>query len=458
LFLLVLVRFFLPALSTEGYGILSLDAARADREIGDLLVRGGLENFISESTQWVFLDDFDGLKKIPLELYGEQVESFDPRNDGYAEKLRSFFIREGKRFFFIPLSPGFAGREKGTLTKRIARSLGDIPYSLSIPGNSRPVFWFFSLFLIAAVGTLILSGAPLFYAALLPVLAPLLLAGPPGFALAAVLTGLSVLCREPLREYFIFRRYQNRRFSRDPVRDRRGIFRRHGVLLPLFILIYGLVCGIGGIPPVLGLFFFCSSAVVFALVLRAELSRGETLEHIRFVPVAILDFSPRREFFPGAVVPFGLASLLALFPSLTSGFSGPPARENLPLSFSLVSSSEYEDHLRFQSSFSLTPLGNREEQDYVRYVRDEDGLISPVPADPREAAGEEWEGIPPFPLEPLMVFLENAGTGGEEYSTSRDILPACLVLLAGVPALFSSRRGNRKKKKILVYQDKRIAA
>jgi hypothetical protein len=463
LFLLVLIRFFLPVLSTEGYGILSLDAAYADREIGALLAREGVENFISESTQWVFLDDFDELKKIPLDLYGERVESFDPRNDGYAERIRSFFIREGKRFFFIPLSPGFADWGEGTLTKRIARSLGNIPYSFSILGNSQPVFWFFSLFVIAAAGTLILSGTPLFCAALLPVLAPLLFAGSPGFALSAILMGLAILCRKPVREYFIFRSYQYRHILRGPdryqaFRDLAGTFRRHGVLLPVFIFVYGAICGIGGIPPVLGLFFFCSFAVVFVLVLRAELSRGETSEHIRFVPVAILDFSHHREFFPGAVFPLGLASLLSLFLfPLVSGFSGPPLQEE-HTTFPLVSPLEYENHLRFQFSFSLTPLGNRGEKDYTRYVRDEDGLIAAVPADPGGVSGEEWEGIPSFPLEQLMVFLEGAGTGGEGYTVPRDILPACLVLLVCVPAFFSSGQGNRKKKRILVYQDKRIAA
>ncbi|MDR3167352.1 MAG: hypothetical protein LBT93_05360 [Treponema sp.] len=461
LFLLVLVRFFLPLLSAEGYGVLSLDAVYADREIGTLLSQGGIENFISESTQWVFLDDFENLRQIPLDLYGDYVESFDPRNDGYAEKLRSFFVQGGKRFFFIPPSPDLAGPNLGGLKTRIARSLGDIPYSFSLMGAVQPVFWFFILFVIASAGTLILSGTPLFYIALLPILAPLLLAGPPGFALSAILVGLSALLREPVRDYLILRRYQYRRFLPGPVGrqilgDWLGIFRRQGVLSPVFILVYGIICGTGGIPPILGLFFFCSLLGVFFLFIRAELSRGETPEHIRFVPVSILDVSVNRRFSPGIVFPFALASLFSFFFPLVSGFSGPSYPELG--TFSLVSPSEYEEHIRFQRSFSVTPLGNRGRADYTRYIRDEDGLIAAVPAEPGGAPVKGEGRIPPFPLENLMAFLENAGTAGEAYSAPGDLFPACLVLLAGIPVLFSLRRGNRKKKKILVYQDKRIAA
>ncbi|MDR2101424.1 MAG: hypothetical protein LBP43_02520 [Treponema sp.] len=480
LFLLVLVRLFLPALSTEGYGVLSLDAAYGDREIGALLSRGGVENYISESTQWVFLDDFEKLRRIPLDLYGEYVESFDPRNDGYAEKLRSFFVRGGERFFFIPLSPDLSGGDPGGLKARIARSLGDIPYTFSIIGTAQPVFWFLVFFVIASAGTLILSGTPLLCTALLPVLAPLFLAGPLGFALSAVLMGLSALLREPVRDYLILRRYQYRRFVPGPAgrhffRDWLGIFRRQGILSPVFILVYGIICGMGGIPLVLGLFFFCSFFWVFFLFIRAGLSRGETPEHIRFIPVSILDVSVKREFSPGTVFPFALASLFSffLFP-LVSGSPGPAYPD--AGAFSLVSPAEYEEHIRFQISFSVTPLGNRGRADYTRYIRDEDGLVRAVSGDTRGISLEAEGGIPPFPLENLMAFLGNAATagssagstsdtgstggntGGKKYSPPRDIFPVCLVLLTGIPVLFSFRQGNRKKKRILVYQDKRIAA
>lgn len=466
LFLLVLVRLFLPAASAGGYGVLSLDDSYSDREIGDLLAREGLENVISESTQWVFLDDFDALRKIPLDAYHEQIEPFDPRNDGYAERLRSFFVREGKRFFFIPLPPDFASWGRGNFEKRIVRSLGDIPYSLSIAGAVRPYFRFFLIFLFAAAGTMIFSRTPLLCAVLFPLLAPLLFAGPPGFALAAALVGLQAIFWEPAREYFISRRYGYRRFLRGPSRYRDlwvrlGIFRRLGGVPLVFILVYGIICGIGGISPILGLVFFGSFGGVFFLSLWAESCPGENPGHVRFIPVAILDFSVNRLFFPRIILPFSLASLLSLFvSSLLAGSSGAPlpAGETFPL----ISPAEYERHVLFQSSFSVSSpedrTGEGRGNGYIRYTLDKDGLVAAVPAALEKGPGGESGEIPPFPLESLMAFLGNSAPAGETRRASRDLLPSCLILLTGVPLLFLSGQGNRKKKKIPVYRDKRIAA
>jgi hypothetical protein len=58
----------------------------------------------------VLLNNFDGIREIPLDSYGDYMEAGDPRNDGYAAKLRSFFIAEGKCRFF--LEPGFRLRRK----------------------------------------------------------------------------------------------------------------------------------------------------------------------------------------------------------------------------------------------------------------------------------------------------------------------------------------------------------
>jgi hypothetical protein len=464
LFLLVLVRFFIPAASVEGYGVLSLDAAYSDREIGGLLVREGVENVISESTQWVFLDDFDTLRQIPLDVYNEQIESFDPRNDGYAERLRSFFVREGKRYFYIPLPPDFAGRGPGNFEKRLVRSLGDIPYSFSIIGAVRPYFRFFLLFLLAAAATVFFSRTPLPCAVLLPVLAPLLFAGPPGFALSAALAGLQAMLREPAREYFISRRYGYRRFLRGPSRYRDlwvrlGIFRRRGGAPLVFILAYGIICGIGGVSPVLGLAFFASFVGVFFLSLWAESCPGENPGHVRFIPVVILDFSVKRLFPPKIILPFSLASLLSLFVSpLLTAPSGLPAGEAVPL----VSPAEYERHVLFQSSFSVSSpedrAGEGRGNGYIRYILGKDGLVAAVPAVLEKGTGGELGEIPPFPLESLMAFLGNSVPAGETRRAPRDLLPPGLVLLTGIPLLFLSGQGNRKKKKIPVYRDKRIAA
>ena len=82
----------------ERWAVLILDEAHEDRRIRESLA--GIGAFISESSQNIFIDDFGSVKKIPLDSYYDEIEAFDPRNDGYAEKLSAFFVRDGKRLFF----------------------------------------------------------------------------------------------------------------------------------------------------------------------------------------------------------------------------------------------------------------------------------------------------------------------------------------------------------------------
>jgi hypothetical protein len=105
----------------EGFAALTLDASYPDRQIRELLAYGGVKTAIGESSQWVFLEDFGGLEQVPLDRYWERVEPFDPRNDGYAERLQSFFVFNGERRIFIGL--------KGApldLEGRVQAALGDI--------------------------------------------------------------------------------------------------------------------------------------------------------------------------------------------------------------------------------------------------------------------------------------------------------------------------------------------
>jgi hypothetical protein len=138
------------------YAVLVLDDAIPDREIRAGLESGGFSGIISESTQWVFLFFFGSIEQIPLDEYDKRVFPFDPRNDGYAEKLRSLFVHDGQRFVYLPL--GFATR--AGMEKKIASAMGDIPYSLEItvPASRplRPPWLLITLFCAAAAALLII--------------------------------------------------------------------------------------------------------------------------------------------------------------------------------------------------------------------------------------------------------------------------------------------------------------
>jgi hypothetical protein len=148
----------MPTAGTRGlYATLVCGKAVPDREIRERLEAQRFTGLVSESGQWVLLDCFGSTEQIPLDQYQARILPFDPRNDGYAEKLRSLFVKDDKRFIYIPLgSLNPAQGEK--IEERLASALGDIPYSFEyarrIAAADRPVLLFFILFFLAIVAFL----------------------------------------------------------------------------------------------------------------------------------------------------------------------------------------------------------------------------------------------------------------------------------------------------------------
>jgi hypothetical protein len=167
-FLLVIT--LLPDETAEGYAVLCVDAALSDREIGERLV-ASIDNYISidfasESTQWVFLNDFDTILFISLDEYQERLGASalrpDPRDDGYAARLHSFFVRNGQRLFFIPfIRPSLLeeldtvwvqGTKSGhaKLEAAIEKGLDGIPFSIEWLGYDREPRYLYIAFADAA--------------------------------------------------------------------------------------------------------------------------------------------------------------------------------------------------------------------------------------------------------------------------------------------------------------------
>ena len=167
-FLLVIT--LLPDEAAEGYAVLRVDAALPDREISERLA-ASINNyisidFVSESTQWVFLNDFDTILSIPLDEYQERLAASalqpDPRDDGYAARLHSFFVRNGQRLFFIPFMRPSLLEEFNTvwvqrtrsgnanLEAAIATGLNGIPFSIEWLGYDREPRYLYIAFADAA--------------------------------------------------------------------------------------------------------------------------------------------------------------------------------------------------------------------------------------------------------------------------------------------------------------------
>jgi hypothetical protein len=435
----------MPALVPPGEGFveLILDASYPDRQIRDMLAREGLTTVIGESSQWVFLDDFGKLERIPLDLYGERVEPFDPRNDGYAEELRSFFVQKGKRRIFIGL--------KGApldLEGRIRAALGDISLAAHTPRRSplAPAL----LFIAAAALTLLVSREILVTLFFLPLWAPLAGFGAPGFALMSVLAGLARVLREPAREYFVSRRHGTAggKARRSPVL---------WVLSCLFLAAAALLAVFGRFPPLTVPGALICVPLILYVSLRTESCRGVQAGHIRFTPVQITPLARRPGAYSPSMVPFAVAALaLQFLPLIVPGAAG-----NLPRGGSGWKSSpelneeRYRKHLAFQQAFSYTSL-SAGESPYLRYSLAGDGLIDGNGSG--EAVFAEPEAIPPFSLAPLMDFLDTyAYTSSSPVASEGGVCPFILLGL-WIPLFLRDRRGRRMWGKLSIYIDKRIAA
>ncbi|WP_010261423.1 hypothetical protein [Treponema primitia] len=436
----------------DGYAVLTLDDSYPDRLIQELLTQGGVKNLIGESSQWVFLDDFGELERIPLDIYPDRVEPFDLRNDGYAEQLRSFFVFQGDRRLFISLRGNF-----GDLEGRIKAALGDIPFSLSVLTPPRSVLLPGILFIAAAAFALLFSEDLLFTALFLPLWAVLAGLGVPGFALMAVLAGLSRLLREPVREYFVSRRYGKPALG---TLASRGTW----ILSALFLIALGFIAVLGALPPlsvIMGLLFFLA---ILCLSLWAEAYREAHQGHIRFLPVQITGIARRPSRYSRIMFPFTLAALVLLF--LPMFFTGNSTGNSSPAASRVwtgwkgpeaPTAARYREHVEFQRIFSFMPLGEPS-QGYLRYSLAEDGLIDSNNSG--EIVFEDPMEIPPFPLEGLIDFLTNYA-----YTDSGFVPPhsgglICLLIAFSlcIPLIFKDKRGHRMRGIFSMYMNKQIAA
>jgi hypothetical protein len=432
----------------QGFAALTLDASYPDRQIREFLAQEGVAATIGESSQWVFLDDFGELEQVPLDRYWERVEPFDPRNDGYAERLQSFFVFNGQRRIFIGLKgapPALEGRVKA--------ALGDIRYSLSVLTPPRSYRVPAILFIAAAALTLLLSRDLPLALFFLPLWASLAGLGSGGFALMAVLAGLFRILREPAREYFVSRRYGTAGGKALPPA---GVW----VLSGLFLAAAALLAVFGRLPPLTVPAALILLPLVLGFSLWSESCRGAKEGHIRFRPVQISSLARLPGAYSPVMVPFSLAALAMLLLSgiVPGAAAGDPSRAWTGWKSPLELSAEYyREHAAFQQAFSYTSLGSGESL-YLRYSLAEDGLIDRGGFG--EAAFAEPGAIPPFPLASLMDFLGNYAYTETSPVSSRRGERLCPLIVAGlcVFLIIRDRRRRRMWGKLSMYIDKRIAA
>ena len=439
-----------------GYAVLAVDDTIEDRPLRTLLETGaflGAEP-ISESSQWVMLDVFDSLQRIPLDTYSSRVLSIDPRNDGYADKVRKIFVRDGKRFVYIPLIAG--NWNSSYLDKRFNELLDEISFSVDYYGIGRPFALFFIVYIVASCILLVLCyinrkvhRSIVNIVPMVPVLSSLGFFGASGIGAAALLFGLFILLKEPLSDLVnpaapsakglkprLMQLYKEIIFP----------YRNYWLFLPVFILAFTILIIFSQLKFWFLLALFIVSFAVFFFSLKIVSFSG--VEHKRFNPVTIMKRRFPEFVFPVYIIPFVIGAFFTMF--FTPYMSG--TIDSSAKFDAIVEEQDYYEHLTFQASFSTRQLGTTSAA-FPNFYFDTDGLPS---IDTNTVSQNiRMSDFPPFPLKYLMEFFYNVNhgkrTGGQQGPRSpsggiSERLSLLILLLFVFPGLiFGKKDGNSPK-------------
>jgi hypothetical protein len=453
------------------YAALVCGDAYSDQEIRGRLDSQGLTGLVSESDQWFLLDCFGYIEKIPLVEYEERLLPFDPRNDGYAQKVRDFFVHDGKRFIYIPL----AANAPEIMETKIARALPGIPYSLEYARSAEQNF-LLPLFMVCLAACAFLA-IPFLRRLInpclrhcLPALSPLALGLAPGFAMAALLSGLAALLAEPERKFSVFTRLRQKHNFLEQFSSKK---------LPAFALIacYIALSVFSELPFLFSFFVLAAFFCVFAVYRINDNSRNSYFsrnmsfstinvnrlftKNRRFTPVEILGRGDTSYNFSPVMLPFAaiaLALALAAFLKPEPLSLPEPAVNVTPLPAGVVTEADFREHFFFQYTFSFLALGNPYEASeeglptgilpaIAGYELSSSGLLAPAPP----GIDNEPPPVPDFPLGDFLRALSSKPSHTAEpvkpgNSAKLDLLLALPPALFILPLFIYHRRLKRQVK------------
>jgi hypothetical protein len=457
------------------YVILTTGEQTGDRFVVEKLSGAGIKGVISESSQWFFINDFSGLKRVPLDQFSDFLIETDPRNDGYAQKLRMVFVRDGRRYFYIPRR-AFLSSDPSVIAQRVSYALGDTPHE-NVVFNTRPasnglIFAAASLFSLAFAFYVSRPfsfrrrppALPLLIAALLPASALFAGLGPAGLALAAIMLAFFLTLRPPLKSFFTRPRpKRGGDFSASTLTYIKRLLSGEKKKLAALFVLFAAVCITGGLDALYVLravLFFCLSA---AVSVRRETASRAGPGHIRFFPVDIKQGANINRRLMLTALPFTLASAAALAITLAARPATAPDM-SVKYGVPVISASDYEAHINFQKTFALRklPRAGMEDGPYIRFEATPGGLLAPItgggPTEAMEGAGTT--GIPPFPLEKLVTFLGEKETAVfiPPVFDARGMAAVIIGLALYIPYFAVSPRSYRKKNKNRLYITERVSA
>jgi len=457
-----------PISYNDAYAILSLPVDIDDAAVVANLEMEGMEGIVSESSQWLMIDNFGELERIRLSEYSERIADFDPRDDGYAAKLRSFFINGSERRFYLPkplvLMDGkvFTHLVSRSLARLDTEGMEGLQFSLDLGTTSLISFLSFYYIVIGVIAlTVAAFNARSLISALLlaPVVISLSTFGPAALVAAGFLFSMAGPLKLGILEML-------GRFDR----SRKPSFGIYPVLLmPIAVLIAFILISATGMLPwlVSGLSFFCT---LLFIVVETVLVFSKSLEsgHNPFIPLVIM---PGKRLFPSSayrtLAPFVMAAtfcliseglLFIVFPSFGRNAGGVVAGPSL---------GDYEAHLEFQRSFSLRRLGDKDSVlSYTGYKLLETGLIT---LEDGKARLDDYARPDPYPselppVERILKRMDHLPISGAPFSltggslSSPSIITVVLSIFLITPMLVGKGSAKRRSKYAAFLAAKRMAA
>jgi hypothetical protein len=430
-----------------GYAVLETDSQTDDKLLADLL-NSSAGSFggspISESAQWVMLDNFGFLEMVPLDKYSSRILSFDPRNDGYAGKLKNVFVRGDKRFIYIPLKAG--KWNSSSLDRQFESLLKDIPYSVSYFGSEKPVYLYLLSFALSCACVLLIcyvnrkrhqGNAAI--VVLIPALSSFAFYGASGIAFASLLLALFSLFREPVKELVS---HPKSIYNEILLPNKFCFF-----TLPFFAASFAVIVIFSQlkISFVLAAFALCLAVFFLSFILLSNVNEKRR----RFSPIMIIKRRSPDLSFSYYMLPFAAAAFLTVYlaPMYSGGYvSGEEFTQ-------IIEEDDYYEHLTFQAAFSVRQLGSpwmtSSADSYPGFTAAGDGL--PYPAERSENFTLNKNDFPPFPLANLMEFFKNVNSGEKPDNGSftknqiMEELSLLVLLLFIVPVFFIKRKDFPQK-------------
>lgn len=432
--------------------ILSTTDKISEPELLERLSDAGVYHVISESNQWVYIDDFEGPKSIPLSEYYSFIEPLDPRNDGYADSLKEIFLSDGVRRCFIPLISLYPWNSSNGLIRRLEKELADLgpSFQLAGPGSVTLPWWVTGIMLsgiVAYTGIISFSKREIMLA--IPASIVFINFGVGGILCSGLIAALQITIGQFQQDLVL------RFYYKDSIPLKRFFhwYKTPIVQASIILVIYFISSYVFNIQWYIALVALVVQGSTGLLYLILRLSYVSGIQHRFFLPIELISSAKKRIEPLKVLLPFTFGTLLLFFLVLfvPGSRSVESIQEALPVSLTI---DQYKAHVERQSVFSLTSLYHTELKDvtYNTYTLDSKGLLSKV--QPAECE-DTYKDLELPPLESLLS-LNYSGTMPQDIMGQG--LYLVIVVFGVLVIMYRASHGTL----LLVYKsgflDKRIAA